>query len=99
MRTATTRNLGSAMRKMAMAEATTIGAVNAIAAAGTLANTNVPPPSTPAQRQAIITCSPGDALEKNKRGNMAHKLPKNMALRAVRIIVLRETYEGLASAE
>ena len=46
-----------------------------------------------------MTCSPGAAFAKNNRGNIAHKLPKNRALRVVRVIVLRETYDGFASVE
>jgi hypothetical protein len=45
----------SPLRPMAIAEPITIGVVNAIAAAGMLANAKAPPPSIPAQRQAMMT--------------------------------------------
>ena len=76
---------------MVMAEATTIGAVNAIAAAGMLASANAPPPSIPAQRHAIITCPPGDASAKKISGRVAHKMPSNSELRIARLIVCAET--------
>jgi hypothetical protein len=76
---------------MANADATTIGAVNAIATIGTLADAKAPPASMPTQRHVMIIWPPGDALEKNKSGNIAHKAPSNDALRAALLIARAET--------